>query len=91
MRYKKILITGGAGFVGSRLELTKHCQEISGRKVKIDSVKPTRLGDIRWYISDYTKIRKKTDWKPKKNINQTLVDIYKWLIKNKDELKTIFS
>jgi len=74
----------------SLLELTKYCQEISGRKIKIGSVKETRPGDIKTYISDYTKIKKETGWQPKKDVGQTLTEIYSWLSKNKNELKTIF-
>jgi len=84
-------VGGGRKNSVSLLELTRYCQEISGNKIKIDSTKETRPGDIRIYISDCTRVRSRTGWRPKKNVKQTLADIYQWIIENKDELEPILA
>ena len=38
---------------------------------------------IPYYVTDNKKIKKYYDWQPKKNVDQTVKDIYQWLIKNK--------
>lgn len=82
-------IGGGRENSLSLLELTSYCQQISGTKVKVVSIKETRPGDIRVYISDCRKISKKTGWRPKKNITQTLKEIYSWINKNKKNLESV--
>lgn len=73
----------------SLLELTDYCQKISGNKIEIKSAEETRKADIRIYISDCGKIRRKIGWQPQKNISQTLEEIYQWVKKNKDSLKNV--
>ena len=39
--------------------------------------------DIPYFVTNNYKISKVYKWRPKKNIDQTINDIYKWLIINK--------
>lgn len=70
-------------------ELTLSCQKITGRKIKINSTSKTRAGDVRIYITDNSKIKKQTNWKPKRGLEETLEDIYNWIIKHQDKLGAI--
>ena len=70
-------------------ELTKICEEITGNKIKIDSVHENRPGDIIFYVTDYSKINKICGWKPKKTIRDTVSDITNWINENKEDLKNI--
>ena len=79
-------VGGGINHRFSLKELTYFCQKISNNKIKIVSENKQRKGDIRIYISDITKVTKETGWKPKIDIEETLNDIYKWIIKNKEKL-----
>lgn len=83
----------GGGLVNSvsLLELTRFCNTITKNKVAITKYSETRAGDIRIYISDSREIIKKSGWKPKKTVEQSLEEIYKWIIDNRHELEKILS
>ena len=78
---------GGSKSFISLKNLTKICQKLTGKKIKISSNKKTSIYDIPIYITDNTKISKTYDWKPKKNIFDIVNDTYKWLKNNKLILK----
>lgn len=82
-------IGGGKLNSFSLLELTDYCQKISGNKIRIGSIKETRPADVRIYITDYGKIKKETDWRPKKGIEATLKEIYLWITNNKKSLANV--
>lgn len=82
-------VGGGLENTISLLELTKLCEEISGNKIEINSVKETRTNDIPVYISDCTKIQQLTGWKPQKNAKATMTEIHNWIINNKEILENI--
>lgn len=81
-------IGGGQHNSFSLCELTKICEQVTGNKIKIDSIKKTRKNDIKWYVTDYSKVAL-LDWYPKKNLNETIINIHDWLKKYKKELKGI--
>ena len=70
-------------------ELTRYCQKITGHKIKINSTLKTRPGDVRIYISDNSKIKNQTGWLPQRGLEETLRDIYNWIIKNQEKLTAI--
>ena len=78
---------GGSKSFISLKNLTKICQKLTGKKIKISSNKKTSIYDIPIYITDNTKISKTYGWKPKKNIFDIVNDTYKWLKNNKLILK----
>lgn len=84
-------IGGGLKNSFSLQELTKVCQEITGNKIKINKIKSQRAGDLRTYITDYKKFKNIAGWKPAKNLETTLEEIYKWIIKNKTVLVNILN
>ncbi len=91
-KYNKQAFNIGGGLENSfsLLELTKQCQKITGNKIKINKVKEDRPNDIRIYLSDCSKFKKLNNWHCQKNLETTLKDIYKWILKNKKKLKEIF-
>lgn len=84
-------VGGGIKNSISLMELTQYCQDITGKKIFIDSIFQERPNDIRIYISDYTKLKKKSNWSPKKNIKQVIEDTYEWIAKNNKYLKKYWS
>lgn len=82
---------GGLSNSLSLKELTVHCQKLTGNTVSIKQVMEERLGDVRIYITDNSKITIDSEWAPKKSINQTLEEVYRWIIDNKKELKDVFA
>lgn len=87
-------IGGGLTNSISLKELTKYCEEITGNKLQFQKVKETRPGDVKSYISDNSKIINKCKelnqvWSPKKNVRETLSEIYDWIKDNEQNLKSI--
>ena len=82
---------GGVGSSTSLRELTALCETISGNAITIDSVPETRWGDVRLYISDNSRFEKLSGWKPKRNVETIMNDIYTWIAAHKDMLAPIFS
>ena len=63
--------------------LTSKCEKLTKNIIKFKKVPETSIFDIPYYVSDNAKISKTYRWKPTKNIDKILFDIYTWLTKNK--------
>lgn len=79
-------VGGGNKVSISLLELTRICEEITGKKIPITPVSETRVADIPFYITDNTKITKTTGWHPLKKPVDIVEDIAKWIQDNKEFL-----
>lgn len=72
-------VGGGREVSASLLELTTVCHKITGNSLSIGSETETRYADIPVYVTDNGKISSFCGWKPKKNLEDIIEDIYKWL------------
>ena len=81
---------GGAENSISLLQLTDSCREITGNHVEISPKTITHMYDISCYISDTTKVRSEVGWRPARNLEHILVDIYYWIKENSSELEELF-
>ena len=87
----EIYNVGGSSEVSVSLaELTEYCSRFSGNQVSIRSVPEDRIADIRIYLSDTSKVRSVTDWKPEISTERILEEIYEWIFNNKALLEPIF-
>jgi len=84
-------IGGGKENCVSLKELTAICEKVTGNKIEIASIQENRPADLISFITDSSKIRKITDWKPKKNAYETVFSIARWINENKEQLKSILS
>ncbi len=82
-------VGGGLDISFSLQELTKLCEEITGNKINIHSVKANRAADIRIYVSDYSKLMKLSGWKPKRNLKTIVAETFDWMKTNEKNLKGI--
>ncbi|WP_212003266.1 NAD-dependent epimerase/dehydratase family protein [Chitinophaga sp. HK235] len=82
-------VGGGRETSTSLLELTALCQEITGNKVPIQQVPETRPADIKTFITDSTRIKQMTGWRPVATKEQLITDILNWLRTNENHLKHI--
>lgn len=86
----EILNVGGGTEVSASLqELTKICQEVTGKKIPISNIPENRAADIRMYITDNTKVSELTGWKPEIGIKQIVEEITQWLSENREALEPI--
>ena len=78
----KLFTVGGSKTSYTSLsQLTKLCQKITGNKIKMGKVSKTSSYDIPYYLSDNTHVSNTYKWKPKRNINQVVMDTFLWLKK----------
>jgi len=81
---------GGAWAVSlSLMETTSLCQKITGNLIQIDKEKKGRPGDIIIYLTDNSSLYKDFNWKPKKNPEVILKDIFSWISKNEKQIKNL--
>ncbi len=71
-------------------DLTIICEKITQNKIKFQKITKTSIYDIPYYISNNKKVTKTYGWKPRKNVKNIVLDIYKWLKINKKNIKKYF-
>lgn len=82
-------VGGGKSVSVSLQELTLICEEITGNKIPIKSVKENRVADIPWYITDSSEIMKVSGWKPTYSVEMIMQDVFDWMKENDKMLKPI--
>jgi CDP-paratose 2-epimerase len=82
-------VGGGETLSVSLQELTHICEQITGNKIPIKSVKENRVADIPWYITDASEIKKVAGWEPKYTVEMIMQDVYDWMKENEGMLKPI--
>ena len=70
--------------------LTSICQKITKNKIKIIKKPQTSIYDIPYYVTSLNKINKISNWKPRINLSQGLMEIHEWMIKNKNKIRNFF-
>lgn len=83
-------IGGGIKNAINLRNLTIICQKITKNKIKIKKKPKTSIYDIPYYVTSINKIIKISNWKPMTNLNQGLIEIYDWMINNKNKIKNFF-
>ncbi|MFN8353005.1 MAG: NAD-dependent epimerase/dehydratase family protein [Spirosomataceae bacterium] len=79
-------VGGGTEVSTSLQELTKICQEVTGKTIPITAVPETRTADIRLYITDNTKVTTQTGWRPQIGVRQIVEEIHDWIQANQETL-----
>jgi CDP-paratose 2-epimerase len=90
-RYAGGLFNAGGGVAGSLslLEMTAHCQEITGNRIPIGSVPEDRPADVRIYLTDYRHLTDTSGWRPRRDPKTVLADIYAWIRREEDSLRAV--
>ena len=76
-------VGGGPKNSISLKQLTSKCRIITNKKINIGKISSTSNFDIPYFVTDNSKIKKFYKWKPIKNIDLVLKDVYTWLTENK--------
>ena len=90
LKGKTFNVGGGVQNTLSLYETTQLCQKITGNQITIMPVAETRSGDVPIFITDSRKIIQATGWKPQRNAETTLREIYEWIVQFKDVVSNIF-
>ena len=79
-------IGGGSNNALSLKILTSKCHQLTNYKINVGKVPSTSKFDIPMFVTDNNKISKIYKWRPERNINHILNDIFVWLKSNKKVL-----
>jgi CDP-paratose 2-epimerase len=82
-------VGGGIENSVSLYELTKFCQEFSGKRIEIGRIADTRDADVPFYVSDCAAVQKAADWKPQRKLNVVLENVWQWLVDHRNQLEPI--
>lgn len=84
----KLFTVGGSTRSNTSLkDLTKVCEKKTGNKIHFSKKSKTSIYDISYFISNNKQVSKVYNWRPKKNINNIVHDIYEWIKKDYHKLK----
>tara|TARA_B110000259_G_C14009823_1_gene399215 strand:- start:1266 stop:2300 length:1035 start_codon:yes stop_codon:yes gene_type:complete len=89
--YNKTLSFGGGkkNLINLNM-LTKKFSIISKNCLKIKKVTKTSIFDIPYFVASNKQITKLYNWKPKRGIDDIILDVYNWQKKNQQLLKKYF-
>ena len=59
------------------------CEKLTKNKIRFKKISRTSIFDIPYFVTNNNKVTKVYKWKPKRNIDKILKDIYIWLSENK--------
>jgi CDP-paratose 2-epimerase len=82
-------VSGGLDNSASLCELTALCAEISGKKISISSVPANRPNDLRIFVADCTRLFRKTQWRPKRDVRRIIQDINDWVTNHTAQLEPL--
>ncbi len=82
-------VGGGLPVSVSLRELTRHCTDLTGRRLTIGHDPDTRPADIPWYVSDCGQVTQATGWRPTRDVGTILGDIHRWLVAERRQLEPI--
>lgn len=80
-------VGGGTATSLSLLETTALCQEITGHRVEMASIRETRPGDVPAYISDCRRLANLSEWRPLRTVRDVLTDIHEWICASEKDLR----
>ena len=80
---------GGHANSTSLKELTRSCEEITGNSINVGRDPDTRPGDVRYYVTDNTRVAERLDWRPTRSLETTARDAYVWLTEHEEQLARI--
>jgi CDP-paratose 2-epimerase len=79
---------GGREVSLSLRETTALCAEISGNTIAVEEDGTDRPGDVPVYLTDTSKLRELTGWRPRRDARQALSDIHDWIRANRELIES---
>jgi len=80
-------VGGGTANAVSLRELTDLCRKITGRSVEIGRHTTRRLGDVRIYVTDNSRVTDTLGWRPRRSVQQILEDSDAWISANPEQVE----
>ena len=87
---KLMNVGGGKKNSLNLIQLTRLSQHMTKNKIKIGSVKKTSPYDVPYFVTNTDYATRLYKWKPKRNLEKIVADIYFWMKPNISSLKKYF-
>jgi CDP-paratose 2-epimerase len=84
-------VGGGPELSASLRELTRLCQDVTGREVPVVAAPETSPLDLRLFLTDSRKVRDEFGWYPTRSLRQVVQDTHNWIESQADNLKAVFN
>ncbi|HYE04683.1 MAG TPA: SDR family NAD(P)-dependent oxidoreductase [Planctomycetota bacterium] len=81
-------VGGGPANAVSLLGMVEHIEALTGATLAIDWSQ-WRLGDQRWYVSDTSRLRADTGWRPRTAWRDGVARLHRWLVEGEDARETV--
>jgi CDP-paratose 2-epimerase len=91
LRGKTLNAGGGCTVSASLREATAICQEITGRKLRVEKTLETHPSDVRIYLTDHSALTQLTGWRPTRDVKQIFGDLHEWMTSDAQRLKPILA
>jgi CDP-paratose 2-epimerase len=82
-------VAGGAGNSVSLLELTRICEDITGKTTVISASLETRPVDLRIFIGDCRRLHARTAWRPRRTVSKVVEDLSSWILEQREQLEAL--
>jgi CDP-paratose 2-epimerase len=82
-------VGGGLANSASLQELTAICQQTVGRQTTMGKETTNRQADLRLFIADCGRLFARTAWRPRRDVKQTVADIFHWIRAHEKELQPL--
>ena len=82
-------VGGGLKHSTSLRELTALCREVAGKEVALSSEPANRQADLRLFLADCGRLFARTAWRPRRDVKQTVSDIFHWARAHEKELQPL--
>jgi CDP-paratose 2-epimerase len=82
-------VAGGVDNSASLLELTRLCEEATGRKTHISASTANRPVDLRIFIGDCSRLFARTAWRPRRGVAKVVADLSSWIVEHRNGLEAL--
>lgn len=82
---------GGAGNADSLRGFTERCARITGNRIEVGADPNDRPGDLKFYVTDNSRISQLTGWSPQRDLDTLLTDSLAWLKQHDEQLRVILT
>ena len=82
-------VGGGLDISASLLELTDTCRQVIGRQVPVGQEIENRQADLRIFLADSSKLLSRTNWRPRRSVENIVSDVFDWVCAHEKELQPL--
>lgn len=83
-------VGGGPANACSLIEMTRMCEEVTGKETEVTVESTPRRADFAWYVSDIGKVSSMFNWRPGTDIRLGTTQIHNWVLEHRAMLGAMY-